>query len=924
VRVHSGASADKAAEAASAEAFAQGSDLYFRSGRFDPATADGQKLLAHELAHTLQPPGTIHRQDDGGVRDGEIPDGGTPEIPDGGVLDAGVRDTGPADAGASGAGATSTSTLPASYDPCAVEVANLDNRALLQYYQDVSSYIDRLNQAGRQGEERFYDYANLGRRLDAERDRRAHAGHVWLNANLTDVPRTLWRLEPSLLGSTISVTPADLSAETSNGELHNAIVLTQGQFDEMLSRENIPMVSPEDFFAQQDPSGPQQPLEIPAPVRTAPTMVLPGTSPLISLPGTGFDPWSAGPLGALGAGYPSPFAAQVFDPLVQPIVGAAPFGLGPQQIGGGFQSDWRSEGSYPGAGTNPWSAGPWGAAGSGYVSPTTARVYQPFARPVVTAGPFGFGPEQIGGFQTDWRGDIGEARFMAQDLETLRAMQDLNLVQDNFPLYDVLDPRMPRLVSIKTQLPSTPGGTPSFDTVQEAARDLFGGGAPARRASALALLQANVDPTLTLDRMLLMTEIAVNEENVAAVQDSLENAIRGGRGQMAYEPLLSAMMRQQPVSIQMRDGSTRVYGDFGSLHADFQANLMTNARYRAAVATLAQGARSRIVSNASEAEAQLRPLLDYRQQYDFTGASEFSGIPDTAPARRAARLLQERYFRRIAVPELMEIQTSGMSPVLTRAGMTGAGLGAGTTAVLSLPHMVDTWDADPYAGRRYLSHVALSGIGGGGQAVADQALRMYISQAGLDLAAARAAAGQSIAPIASLTPLARFGGSTALGGIFSGGLTIGGMYLDERYFGARYTRIDYEARGTRAFVSGSVAAGAGALGTAGTMALLGAEGGGGTCTLVLPGVGTVACGAVGAVGGFIVGLGAYYLFDYTVGERIEGGVREALGERGCTGGPPVAGSGTASPTEIPDGGAPSAGVPTDAGVSPDDMGAGHE
>jgi hypothetical protein len=53
--------------------------------------------------------------------------------------------------------------------------------------------------------------------------------------------------------------------------------------------------------------------------------------------------------------------------------------------------------------------------------------------------------------------------------------------------------------------------------------------------------------------------------------------------------------------------------------------------------------------------------------------------------------------------------------------------------------------------------------------------------------------------------------------------------------------------------------------------------------LIVPGLGTVACGTVGLVGGFIVGLGAYVLFDYTFGDKIEEGVREEMGEQGCVG-----------------------------------------
>ncbi|HBY95511.1 MAG TPA: hypothetical protein DEP84_16405, partial [Chloroflexi bacterium] len=54
VRLHTGAPAAKTAQTLHARAFAVGQDLFFAPGEFRPATAEGQKLLAHELAHVIQ------------------------------------------------------------------------------------------------------------------------------------------------------------------------------------------------------------------------------------------------------------------------------------------------------------------------------------------------------------------------------------------------------------------------------------------------------------------------------------------------------------------------------------------------------------------------------------------------------------------------------------------------------------------------------------------------------------------------------------------------------------------------------------------------------------------------------------------------------------------------------------------------------
>ncbi|MDQ1737069.1 MAG: hypothetical protein QOH56_3320 [Pseudonocardiales bacterium] len=54
VRVHTGAEAAAANRTISAKAFTVSSDIFFSAGLPDTAHADGQALMAHELAHTLQ------------------------------------------------------------------------------------------------------------------------------------------------------------------------------------------------------------------------------------------------------------------------------------------------------------------------------------------------------------------------------------------------------------------------------------------------------------------------------------------------------------------------------------------------------------------------------------------------------------------------------------------------------------------------------------------------------------------------------------------------------------------------------------------------------------------------------------------------------------------------------------------------------
>lgn len=66
IRVHRGASAQRAAAGIGAMAFASGPDLYFAAGRFNSNSEPGRELLAHEIAHSLQQ--AARRTGDGRLR----------------------------------------------------------------------------------------------------------------------------------------------------------------------------------------------------------------------------------------------------------------------------------------------------------------------------------------------------------------------------------------------------------------------------------------------------------------------------------------------------------------------------------------------------------------------------------------------------------------------------------------------------------------------------------------------------------------------------------------------------------------------------------------------------------------------------------------------------------------------------------------
>ena len=54
VNIHTGSEADALNQSLQARAFTTGQDIFFRRGEYNPGTAAGQELLAHELTHVVQ------------------------------------------------------------------------------------------------------------------------------------------------------------------------------------------------------------------------------------------------------------------------------------------------------------------------------------------------------------------------------------------------------------------------------------------------------------------------------------------------------------------------------------------------------------------------------------------------------------------------------------------------------------------------------------------------------------------------------------------------------------------------------------------------------------------------------------------------------------------------------------------------------
>lgn len=72
VRLHTDSVAADMNRSINAKAFTHGNDIYFNQGQFQPNTAAGQHLIAHELTHTVQQGGKVAREDNGNNVDDEV------------------------------------------------------------------------------------------------------------------------------------------------------------------------------------------------------------------------------------------------------------------------------------------------------------------------------------------------------------------------------------------------------------------------------------------------------------------------------------------------------------------------------------------------------------------------------------------------------------------------------------------------------------------------------------------------------------------------------------------------------------------------------------------------------------------------------------------------------------------------------------
>jgi hypothetical protein len=660
------------------------------------------------------------------------------------------------------------------YDPCTVQVPSLTNGELVAELKRARDYL----LARKRGEDDYYAYANLMHRLVDERHARMRSGHVWLGEDLDAMPSVLYRLSTGDFGA-IEVMPQDVDAERGvpKASLSDESIVTSTQFHAFLTSQNIPTIDPAEFFAKKGGNNGE------------PLRVLPPLPPDMSVPLPGMD--LNGPIdlnGPVDLNGPANSSSPVFSTL--------------------------------------------GIAGGGtYISP-----FDLFSRGQISGQVFSpnvnmNNPRSVAGARSNWRGALPEAEFASRGYGL--GYQNLNNIQDNFPIFDFRPRMSSTLISVKSVVPTTPGGTPDFTTYINGFDDMAGVRRPATMTRAVNALNAASGTQFTAADLIGQAQLAVNIDHLEGARNAIEARVRANPGD--YAELFNSFMQESPVLINGVQ-----YRTFADLQTARTNGTLQQADLDSAFDTLARRARSRVITNGFTTE-ELRNMQNFRESFQNLPGDEFN---------------------RLAAPELIEAERFGGGWEGTRAAMGQSMLrGGGQGMVLSAGFDLARAAFDPEARarlpRQLLTDVPLGGFGGITSSAIESSLNMSISRSMLT----EAGTGGASAIPGALPLLGRGLSGGVAGGITAPIVTMLAMGLDSEH---EYTGIDYAAKGTRAFVSGSIAGGGGALAAGLVGGLAGSE---------VP--------LLGNAVGFVVGIGVYYISDWLLGDSVEREVRLEMGEGGC-------------------------------------------
>lgn len=373
--------------------------------------------------------------------------------------------------------------IAADFDPCAVDVLEATNAQVLYYWLSVNSYVQNRSR----GQDRYFDYLNLRRRLAEERRRRVRMGHAWLgDSTLQAVPARLYEIVPGQ-DSTATIQIADTKDEAGKPRSRTSAVVTPDQFQHFLAANHIPQLNVENWYAHQAP-GTYDPLQVvlPSPPEV-PTMAL--------LPADSYGPQS------LLRGWPLPGI----------------FGVGGSGLTGA----------------------PFDLFGRGQ-----------FLGPVYSSNVTMGSPLSRAGAELQWRGALPEVSMMRQSYIDLLRYRDLNLVQPNFPVFDSARRLGARdVISITHSLPAA-NGQLDMSHYATKVRTMSGDYDPRgtnRLGQAIGLLNQEFGTQWNVADINERNFLAVPDDHVTSVQDAMEARIT--RQPSAYANMVDALLRQNPITI---------------------------------------------------------------------------------------------------------------------------------------------------------------------------------------------------------------------------------------------------------------------------------------------------------------------------------------------------------------------------------------
>ena len=533
VRVHTDSSAVQMNKELGAQAFTNGSDIYFNEGKFDTGSSGGQHLLAHELTHTVQ-------QGDNGII--QKYDWAGPDLDYGDSYDS--------------VEVSCTNDDP-SFNPCIVPEFLLSNRELIQMSVRVKNYIDSTAR----GECQYYDYANLGKRLFEERDRRIRSGYGWLSEHVFTEPYHLFQVEVNMVsGNVLNITQAEVATQMEYPrDMGGRYILTSTQLDSFLLKAGVHVRNPENWFTEQYSNTP-----IPLTVRLpSPGDFMPSDFGLRANSGMNF--------------FSSPFDRNPFD-LKSFFTGQA------------VSSSMSGLNMYRG------------------LFDVSAR--GAFSQPVYSDSVRMSNARSMSGARTNWRGDFPEMAFGQSTLADILAYTDLNRLQADFPSFDFRQRGSGRLIQVTHTMPDVSGQV-RWSHYENKLDLLTGQTRPIRIANAIDLVNQNFGDSLTLQTAIQQSFLAVNNDHVEPMrQRIIQNPER-------FPNLMDSVLGPHPIT-----QGNLIIRNWNSLQDARTSNRISAAEYRVILESLGPIASRTIIANGMTT-AMLSNLQELRIAHQNVPQADF-------------------------------------------------------------------------------------------------------------------------------------------------------------------------------------------------------------------------------------------------------------------------------------------------------------